>query len=127
MGHFEAALKVATFVLAIFAALVAGQLYNLIKQGELAQTWRSFIVGALVLAVWALADFANAFFGNLFEDAERIRLVTELLRTVFVLLFVGGLWLQRQMYYHPDRFRPPPASDGVEMDHDEPGEDGPET
>jgi len=113
------ALRAGTFFIAIFAALVALQLYNLLKAGEIAQTWQSFIIGALVFAVCSLADFAEAFFPNLFDDSARIRLVVEMLRTAFVLLFAGGLWRQRQTYYHPDRYRPPePGSDGVDVDMD---------
>jgi hypothetical protein len=111
------ALRAGTFFVAIFAALVALQLYNLLKAGEIAQTWRSFIIGALVFAAWSLADFADAFFANLFEDGQRIQVVVEILRMAFVLLFAGGLWRQRQTYYHPDRYRPPvPGSDGVDVD-----------
>jgi hypothetical protein len=113
------ALRAGTFFIAIFAALVALQLYNLLKAGEIAQTWKSFIIGALVLAVWSLADFADAFFANLFDDSARMKLVLEILRTAFVLLFAGGLWRQRQTYFHPDRYRPPePGSDGVDVDMD---------
>jgi len=113
------ALRASTFFIAIFAALVALQLYNLLKAGEIAQTWKSFIIGALVLAVWSLADFADAFFANLFDDSARMKLVLEILRTAFVLLFAGGLWRQRQTYFHPDRYRPPePGTDGVDVDMD---------
>ena len=113
-------LRAATFFLAIFGALVALQLYNLIKTGDLAATWRSFIIGALVFAVWALADFANAFCGDLFEQGKRIALVMDLLRALFIALFVAGLWAQRQMFYHPDRMRPAaPGADGVEIEHDD--------
>lgn len=123
-------LRAGTFFIAIFAALVAMQLYNLLKAGEIAQTWRSFIIGAMVFAVWSLADFADAFFANLFEDSGRIKLVLEILRMAFVLLFAGGLWRQRETYYHPDRYRPPePGSDGVDidmvLDPDEAVDDGP--
>ena len=125
VNHLSTGLRAATFFVAIFAALVAMQLYNLLKAGEIAQTWKSFIIGALVFAVWSLADFADAFFANLFEHGERIRLVVELLRTAFVLLYAGGLWRQRQTYYHPDRYRPPePGSDGVDVDL-EPDDDRP--
>ncbi len=118
------ALRGVTFFIAIFAALVAMQLYNLIKAGELAQTWRSFIVAALVFAAWALADFADAYVGDLFADNGRMDLVLALLRVVFVLLFAGGLWVQRQLFYHPGRVRPKQApADGVEMDHDDGDDD----
>lgn len=100
-----AGLRAATFVVAIFAVLVASQLYNLIKSGELAQTWRPFILGALVFAGWALASFANTFFGFLFEEGRTIALLMDLLLAVFILLFAIGLWGHRQMFYHPDRLR----------------------
>lgn len=110
-------LRAGTFVLAIFAVLVGLQLYNLLKTGEYAKTWKSFIVGALVFAVWALADLADAMFANLFEDTSRIQLVVELLRLAFGLLFATGLWWQRQTFYRPDRLRPPEGgADGVESD-----------
>jgi len=92
-------------LLAIFAALVAAQLYSLIKAGEVARAWRSFIVGALVFAAWSLTSFANTFFPFVFEEGRRIGVVMDLLQTLFILLFAVGLWLQRQMFYHPGRFR----------------------
>lgn len=105
-GLLTALLRAATFAAAIFAALVAMQLYNLLKAGDVAQAWKSFIVGALVFAVWALTAFANTFFGFLFESGRSIALVMDLLQTVFVLLFAMGLWQQRQLFYRPDRLRP---------------------
>ncbi|NUQ02103.1 MAG: hypothetical protein HUU35_19830 [Armatimonadetes bacterium] len=126
MQPFEAALRAATFFVAIFAALVSLQLYNLIRTGELAQTWRSFIIGALVFAVWALTNFANTFFGDLFTEGGRLLLVMDLLQMVFVLLLAHGLWRQRQLFYQPGRYRPPqPGPDGVEVDHDDSEEDEP--
>lgn len=101
-----AGLRAVTFVAAIFAALVAAQLYNLIKSSDVARAWRSFIVGALVFAVWALASFANTFFGFLFEEGRNIAAVMDLLQALFIGLYAAGLWQLRQLHFHPDRLRP---------------------
>ncbi len=120
MDELSVGLRAATFFLSIFAALVALQLYNLLRAGELAQTWRSFIIGALVLAVWSLADIANTLLTGLSGSGGRIGLFVDLLRTMFVILYASGLWSQRQLFYHPDRFRPGEAGvDGVEIEHDD--------
>lgn len=119
MSDLSLVLRSVTFFLAIFAALVALQLYNLIRTGDLATTWRSFIIGAMVFAAWALADLAALFLGDLFGAGARLRVVLDLLQAAFIALFAGGLWLQRQMFYHPNRFRPPQSVEGVEMEHDD--------
>lgn len=109
----SAGLRAATFVAAVFAALVAAQLYTLIRAGEAGQGWRSFIIGALVFAVWALASFANTYFAALFAG-KRLGLVLDLLQAVFAVLFAAGLWSQRQAFYHPDRHRPVRPVEGAD-------------
>ncbi len=111
LGQMTVGLRAVTFVGAVFAALVAAQLYTLIRSGEVGQGWRSFIVGALVFAVWALANFANTYFGPLFAG-PRMTLVMDLLQSGFAILFAAGLWSHRQAFYHPDRHRPADAAEG---------------
>jgi hypothetical protein len=108
-----AGLRAMTFLLAVFTALIAAQLYNLIKAGELARSWRPFIISALVFAVWALAWFANTFFGFIFDSRSNLAFVMDLLQTLFILLFAMGFWQQRQAFFNPKQFRPS-DEDGVE-------------
>ncbi|MBI2301128.1 MAG: hypothetical protein HYU66_19635 [Armatimonadetes bacterium] len=101
-----------------FAALVALQLYNLVKSAEMGLAWRPFIIGALVFGVWALASFARTYFASLFEAAERVGLVLDLLQTAFALLFAAGLWQLRQVFYHPERYRQSGEGPPEEQDED---------
>jgi hypothetical protein len=109
-----AALRALTFLLSIFAALVASQVYALGRSGALARVWRLFILGALVFAAWSLAAFADTFFGYLFEEGRTIALVMDVLQAVFILLLAAGFWLLRQAYYRPERLRPSRESEEFE-------------
>jgi hypothetical protein len=122
----SAVLRAATFLLAIFAALVAGQLYTLARSGEVGRTWRPFIPAALVFAAWAVMMFAQTFFAQLFESGRALGLVMDGLLTCFVLLFASGLWQARQVYYRPEQYRPL-TDDGLdEFGRPRPPEDTPE-
>ncbi|MCC7493903.1 MAG: hypothetical protein IT204_16220 [Fimbriimonadaceae bacterium] len=126
MFEATAVLRAVAFFLAIFGALVALQLYRLIRAGELAGTWRPFIVGSLVLAVWSLTEVADLVLGE--PAARPTTLTVDVLRAAFAALFAMGLWTQRQTFYHPERLRPgPEGEDGMDLDHDDTADEDDET
>lgn len=98
-------LQLVNFVVALFAALVALQLYSLLRTGSVGRTWKILIVGAVILVVHAVAAFMIHCFPEGVGTMPFAQSVSEVLKTAFVFTLAWGLWMQRQAFYAPWRYR----------------------
>jgi len=100
-----AMLRLLTFLFAVLGAVIAGQLYLLARSTSLGRVWRPFVVGAMLLVTWSLAQFANTFFDSLFGQGQHAGMVMDLLLLLVVLHLAMGFYEMRQAYFRPSSRR----------------------
>lgn len=88
-----------SFIIVLFAAVWAVELYRLLKTGEIGKTWRVLIVATLVFAVHEILAMAETF-----GYIERT-LATDLTDLVFVFLLAYACYLQRRAFFTPHLYR----------------------
>ena len=95
MQLFRAALEFLSFMVAIFAAVVALQLYALLKTGEIGRTWRVLILGAGIFALHTLIGIGHYF--DYFDDHGTY----ELSQLLCIIVLAYAFWLQRSAFCRP--------------------------
>ncbi|MBI5833899.1 MAG: hypothetical protein HZB16_16525 [Armatimonadetes bacterium] len=100
-----ALLRLLTFLFAVLGSVIAAQLYLFARSTALGRVWRPFLVGAMLLAAWSLAQFANTFFDSLFGRGQHAAMVMDLLVLLAVMHLAMGFYEMRQAYFRPDSRR----------------------
>ena len=96
-----AMLRLLAFLFSVLASVIAAQLYLLARSTSFGRVWRPFLVGALLVATWSLAQFAQTFFDSPFGQGQHAAMFMDLLVLLAVMHLAMGLYEMRQAYFRP--------------------------
>jgi len=91
-----------TFLLTLFALVLAIQLYALLRTGTIGATWRIVSAGVVAFGIGELFRFASVW---KFIDPLWAQVVSLITNFLFIILLAWALWIQRQAFHHPQVYR----------------------
>lgn len=94
--------SLATFVLTLFALVLAIQLYALLRTGTVGGTWRIIVGATALFGMGEILRFAGVWG---FLDSLSSHVAAQIANFLFAALLAWALWIQRQAFYRPEVYR----------------------